>query len=346
MAVFTVLGAGMMGTALCVPLRDRGHEVRLVGTHLDRAIIAQLRAQGTHPGVAAPLPAGMRFFDCEELPAAMEGADALALGVSSAGVRWAADQVAPLLSPDTPVISIAKGLEWDGQRLVTLPEVLAQRWPARLQAVAPVAVAGPCIAGELARRVETAVVLTGRDPAVLDRFAAWLATDYYFLRTSTDVAGVEVCAALKNAFAMSIGFAAGLHERRGGQPGSVAMHNYEAAVYTQAALEMARLVALVGGQPDAIWGLAGIGDLLVTCSGGRTSRLGRWLGLGLSLEDAVAQMNGATLESLDILKVLASALPTLEAQGALRADELPLLRHLIGVTTCGEPVSLPFGRFF
>ena len=80
--------------------------------------------------------------------------------------------------------------------------------------------------------------------------------------------GVEVCAALKNAYAMGIAFAAGLHERAGGQPGSVAMHNYESAVFAQSVLEMQRLVAIAGGDPATAAGLAGVGDLDVTCNGG------------------------------------------------------------------------------
>lgn len=347
MAVITVLGAGMMGTALCVPILDRGHEVRLVGTHLDAHIIQSLRASHTHPGISSPLPEGMEYFLLEELGQALQGAQALVLGVSSAGAHWAAQTLRPHLEqhPRLPVLFITKGLEWspEQERLLTIPEVLGQRWPAQ---VAPVAVTGPCIAGELARRVETAVVFAGHDAAQTQQWADWLRTDYYFIQTSQDVMGAEVCAALKNAFAMAIGFAAGVHESRGGQPGSVAMHNYESAVYTQAACEMGRLVQVLGGQPSSIWGLPGMGDLLVTCSGGRTSRLGRWLGLGLSLEEAVKEMQGATLESLDILQVMAQALPRLEAQGRVQPEELPLLRHLLGIVTQGQRVQMPFERFF
>jgi len=197
----------------------------------------------------------------------------------------------------------------------------------------------------LARRVETCVVFTGRDAAAVDYFAELARGPYYYVQRSPDVVGVEVCAALKNAYAMGIAFAAGLHERAGGQPGSVAKHNYESAVFAQSVLEMQRLVAIAGGDPQSAAGLAGVGDLDVTCNGGRTGRFGRLLGLGHGVADAISAMAGATLECLEILEVLRSALPVLEASGALQASELPLLRQLIAVALDGAPIAMPFGAF-
>jgi glycerol-3-phosphate dehydrogenase (NAD(P)+) len=345
MAAITVLGAGMMGSAFCVPLVDRGHEVRLVGTPLDREIIDDLRGSGVHPKLKLELPRAIRVFHEAELEAALAGSEALILGVSSAGLRWAAQRLAALPSFEQPLAMITKGLEWSGQELRVLPDVmrdlLASAARSRLE---PVGVAGPCIAGELARRVDTCVVFTGRDPRAVERFAELASGPYYYVQKSSDVLGVEVCAALKNAYAMGIGFAAGLHERAGGQPGSVAMHNYESAVFAQSVLEMQRLVQVIGGDPGSAAGLAGVGDLDVTCNGGRTGRFGKQLGLGLAMPDAVAAMQGATLECLEILDVMRSALPVLEARGAIGRSELPLLRQLIDVVQ-GAPIAMPFTQF-
>jgi len=107
---------------------------------------------------------------------------------------------------------------------------------------APAAVVGPCIAGELARRVPTCVRLAGRDGAMLDDLVPLFGADYYHMRATTDVVGAEVCAALKNAYAMGVAFATGLNEKAGHRSGSVAMHNYESAVFAQASLEMGRVV--------------------------------------------------------------------------------------------------------
>jgi glycerol-3-phosphate dehydrogenase (NAD(P)+) len=344
MAIVTVLGAGMMGSALTVPLVDAGHEVRLVGTHLDRDIIGALVDRGFHPKLRLELPRAVRPYQLEALGEAMLGVDVIGVGVSSPGVRWAAERLAPWLAPGLPVVMISKGLAWDGQTLTLLPDQFAAS--SGCSTVEPAAIAGPCIAGELGRRVETSVVLTGRDPAVLGRLGALMGTPYYHLVISRDVAGVEVCAALKNAYAMGVGFGAGLDERHGGKGGSVAQHNYEAAVFAQAMLETERLVVALGGARSTVLGLAGTGDLTVTCNGGRTSRFGKWLGMGLGIDEAVRRMEGATLECLDILGVLAEALPVLEGRGLVRRSELPLLVHLTEVALEGRPVEVPFDRFF
>jgi glycerol-3-phosphate dehydrogenase (NAD(P)+) len=346
MAKITVLGAGMMGSALCVPLVDRGHELRLVGTPLDRDIVESLKNSGIHPKLKLELPRSIRPFADAELETVLPGSDVLILGVSSAGIRWAGERLAGLPLAPLPIAMVTKGLEWDGQEFRVLPDVLSELLPKPVRShVQPVGVAGPCIAGELARRVPTCVVFTGRDTAAIERFAELASGPYYHVQRSPDVVGVEVCAALKNAFAMGIAFGAGLHERAGGQPGSIAMHNYESAVFAQSVLEMQRIVAIAGGDPATAAGLAGVGDLDVTCNGGRTGRFGRLLGLGLALPEAIAAMEGATLECLEILEVLRAALPVLESRGELTPREVPLLRQLIAVALDGAPIAMPFGDF-
>ncbi len=344
MTCITVLGAGMMGSALCVPLVDRGHEVRLVGTHLDGEIVESLRATGVHPKLKYELPRSIRAYPVEELEQAMQGAEVIGVGVSSPGVRWAAGKLARYARPGVPIAMITKGLEWNGAALELLPDVL--RDGLGQAGIEPVAVAGPCIAGELARRVETCVVVTSRDLGAAEKIAKLFGTPYYHLWASPDVAGVETCAALKNAYAMGMAFAQGLHETTGGKPGSVAMHNYESAVFAQSVREMRRVVQLLGGDPDSATGMAGVGDLDVTCNGGRTGRFGRLLGLGIGRDEAVRRMEGATLECLDILAVMRKALPALEAEGRLRADELPLLRHMAEVALDDAAIAMPFDRFF
>jgi glycerol-3-phosphate dehydrogenase (NAD(P)+) len=355
MAEITVLGAGMMGSALCVPLVDAGHRVRLVGTHLDRDIIQSLREASRHPKLDLVIPSAIQPYFDDELEIALRGAELIVLGVSSAGVRWAGRRIAPYVRPEVPVVMISKGMEWDGQRLLPLPDVLSQELPPELRdRIHPVAVAGPCIAGELARRVETCVVFVGRDTAVVARAISLFRAPYYHVWSSTDVPGVEACAALKNAYAMGIAFALGLYDKRrasadpanAGAPGSIALHNYEAAVFAQAIHEMQRVVKLVGGQPSSAAGLAGVGDLDVTCNGGRTGRFGRLLGLGIGRDEAIRRMQGATLECLDILQVMRSACAGFEAHGLLEPGALPLLAHLAAVALDGAEIDMPFTAFF
>jgi len=347
MARIAVLGAGMMGSALCVPLVDRGHDVRLIGTHLDADIVTSLRGGRVHPKLRLELPSEVRAMPIAELAEGMRDVDVIALGVSSAGIGWACERIRPHVRAGRPVFMITKGLGWDGQSLEVLPDVVARALPEELRGVVhPAAIAGPCIAGELARRVETCVVITSRDVEQARALAELLRTPYYHPSVSADVTGVEVCAALKNAFAMGVAFGAGIHAASGGEPGSIAMHNYESAVFAQAVLEMRRVVRLLGGDEHSAAGLAGAGDLDVTNNGGRTGRFGRFLGRGMSRDEAVLAMDGATLECLDILRVMREATASLTARGQLEPGTLPLLEHLAEVGLDGAPVSMPFERFF
>lgn len=347
MATLTVVGAGMMGGAFCLPLVDRGHEVRLVGTPLDEEIIASLRRDGTHPKMKLALPAQVRPYAHGELDAALAGADMVVLGVSSAGVDWALEALGPKLEAGKPLLMVTKGLVFEGGRLRALPDVIAEGLPERLRGKVPtIAVTGPCIAGELARRVETCVVFAGRDGDALERAAAMVRAPYYHVWTSTDVEGPCACAALKNAYAMGVAFAAGAHERSGGATGSIAMHNYEAATFAQAAFEMRRVLEAMGADASAAGWLPGVGDLHVTGNGGRTGRFGRLLGLGLTASEARAKMAGDTLECCEILAVMREALPVLEAAGRLGADELPLLRHMAALVLDDVLLAMPFDRFF
>jgi len=345
MAKIAILGAGMMGSALCMPLIDRGHELRLIGTELDAEIITALKAGAQHPTLRFPLPSSILPFFAAELRGALAGVDAIALGVSSAGVRWAGQALAPLLRTGVPLLMISKGLVYDGQRFEILPDVLKHELPAEL-AVDPVAVGGPCIAGELARRVETCVVFTGRNADSVNAWAELARGPYYHVFTSSDPVGTEVCAALKNAYAMGIGFAAGLHEKSGGSAGSIAMHNCEAALYAQAVLEAKWLLSLLGGDPECASGLPFAGDLNVTCNGGRTGRFGRFLGQGLGRAGAISAMNGATLECLEILETLRVGLSQLEQKSSLRLSDLPFLCHMLEVALDDRPVDIPYQRFF
>lgn len=347
MANITILGAGLMGTAVAWPLSDNGHHVRLVGTHLDAEIIRSCLEHGIHPKLRRPLPPRVQPFFLEQLPAALAGADVIVSGVNSLGVHWIGRTLGPLLWPGATIIAVTKGLEAqeDGS-LRILPDVLAAELPAHLrERVTISAIGGPCIAGELAGRRQTCVVFTGRDEAALRRLRAIFATDYYHIWLSTDIVGVEVCAALKNAYTLAVGLAGGILERSGGvDEAGAAMHNLAAALFGVSAREMTRIVTLMGGGADKVIGLPGVGDQYVTCVGGRTIRLGRLLGRGLTYAEAVAEMAGETLEGAYIVQQMARVLPIWEAAGRIAPDDLPLMRLLIRIITQAAPAEIPFER--
>lgn len=348
MTTIAILGSGVMGSALTVPLADNGHDVRLVGTFLDTEIIDSIRATGVHPGLRRKLPESVRAYRLEEAGTAFEGAEIVLSGVNSFGVRWAGRQLARLLRPGMPVIAIAKGMEAaDNGDLRILPDVLAGEVPEKLRSQIPwAAIGGPSIAGEVAARRQTCVVLAGRDQAVLDRLAATFRTDHYHVWTSTDVVGVEVCAAMKNCYALSVGFAEGVLQRLGDADGVDRIHNYEAALFGQGAVEMGRMLRLHGGRPETAYGLAGVGDMYVTSAGGRNVRAGRLIGAGMTFSEARARLGNITLEGAAAIKVIGGALPRLTDRGVVEPTDFPLLRALYEVVGRDQPLHIPWSSLF
>ncbi len=349
MANVTIVGAGLMGTATAYPLSDNGHRVHLVGTHLDAAMIKSCKEEQFHPRLKRQLPPGVRSFYVEEIAEAMEETEIIVSGVSSPGVHWIGRTIGPYLRPGQLIIAITKGLEAkDNGDLMILPDVLGSEWPADIRAqVKLAAVGGPCIAGELAGRRHSCVVFGSRDREAVEKLAATFRTAYYHIWTTTDLAGLEVSAALKNAYTLGVGLAAGLLEKAGGVDAAGAcMHNMAAAIFAQGCTEIERILEIVGATRTFAYGLPGAGDLYVTSVGGRTVRLGQLLGSGHRYTQARQIMAGETLESAEIIRMMSVSLPRLVERGILRPDELPLMRALINVVMRSLPVNLPFDEFF
>jgi glycerol-3-phosphate dehydrogenase (NAD(P)+) len=347
MSTVTIVGAGMMGSALCWPLQDNGIDVRLVGTPLDDEIIRSILETRMHPALQRRIPDGVKAMYCDDLVKALEGADLVANGVSSFGVDWFARTVGPLLRPDVPVIAVTKGLaiQSDGY-FKPLPlyidEQLPETWRGKISLNA---IGGPCIAHELAARRQTCVVFAGRDLQVLSRLREVFSTSYYHIWISTDLHEVEICAALKNAYALALGMAVGMFDVAG-RDGVAEMYNPPAALFAQSCREMRLLLKSQGRKEEHALGLPGAGDLYVTVYGGRTLKLGRLLGQGASFRDAMQNMAGVTLESVETVGQVARAIPQLESAGLIGPGQLPVMKMLDEVIRLGRPVSFAWDSFF
>jgi len=347
MSTITIIGAGMMGTALCWPLADNHHTVRLVGTPVDDGIITAIRQTRVHPKLQRPVPERVQAFFHTDIPEAVEGADILVSGVSSFGVNWLADTVGPYMRPEVPVIAVTKGLEdQPNGDLRILPDVIDDHLPVHLRGRIKLnAIGGPCIAHELAARRHTGVVFCGRNVAALTFVRNVFRTRYYHVRISTDIVGVEACAALKNSYALAVCLAIGQYDVCG-DDNLARMVNPQAALFAQSTLEMQRLLYVMNGSTDNVVSLPGAGDLYVTVFAGRTARLGRLLGQGLSYAEARAHLSGETLESVEIITRVARAIPKLEARGLVRPGAFPLLMHLDQVICHGAAIDIPWEQFF
>jgi glycerol-3-phosphate dehydrogenase (NAD(P)+) len=347
MAVIAIVGAGVMGTALTFPAADNGHEIRLVGTHLDDAIIASCQETRFHSRLKCTLHDRVQPFFHSELVRALEGAEVIVLGVNSRGVHWSADAIGPCLRPGQTILMVTKGLESsvDGT-LKILPDVVASRLPDAIrEKVHYAAIGGPSIAGELAARRQTSVIFVSRSGWILPWLRNLFATAYYHIWTATDIVGVEVCVALKNPYALAVGLVSGLLDKLGGHAGPQ-MHNAAAAIFAQGLAETAYLVRALGGGLETVFSLPGAGDLYVTTQGGRNSRMGRLLGLGLSYSDAVEEMEGETIEGVDAVLGVMPAIEQMAARGKVDMDAFPLLQTLHRIIACNAPIEFEFERFF
>lgn len=340
MSIITIIGAGVMGSAMSFPATDNGHAVRLVGTMLDREIIEQASKTGYHPNLKRQLPEGISYFQIELLTEAIKGADIIIGGVNSFGVEWFANDILPLLPPHIPVLSITKGMfnQSDGT-LKSYPHYYAIQAPGRQFC----AVGGPCTSYELADRDETHICFCGNDIETLRMLKKILETPYYHISLTTDVEGLECAVALKNVYALAVTLAVGLSKKKDG-----AIHyNSQAALFGQSIREMRMLLELFGYGSDNI--IYGAGDLYVTVFGGRTRQIGTLLGEGVPIEDALKTLAGVTLESLVIATRTAQAvrmrIANIQHGFAPSANDFPLLLHVDDLINNGVPVNIPWGAF-
>jgi glycerol-3-phosphate dehydrogenase (NAD(P)+) len=344
----TILGAGVMGSSMAMPLSDNGISVRLVGTHLDDAIIESIRSCGKHPKLNVTMPASISVFGHGAFSKALgDDTDIVLLGVSSAGVDWAIERLAGVLKKPLPVVMITKGMKPMPANMGSLPDHVAEQLRARLGFAVPVAaIGGPCIAGELAARRSTGTVIVSRDMGLATRLAHEFSGTYYFPHVSLDMMGVEVCAAFKNFFAITVGWAHGRSEVMAETENSAGNNNAAAILFDQAIREMMVLVRACGGSAESVWGMPGAGDLYVTCQAGRNSRLGHALGRGLSYSAAMAgPLQGQTVEGAELGLAVAGSVHAMVNSGALDGERLPLTLALIDTLKNNIPFDPPWQRF-
>jgi glycerol-3-phosphate dehydrogenase (NAD(P)+) len=348
MARILILGAGVMGTALSVPLTDNGHSVNLVGTHLDSDIIAKLQAGYPHPRLGIHVADSVTAYTYDQLSEAIKGADLVVIGVNSHGIEWAAQALGAVLSVDIPILAVTKGLAGDGEKLSILPDVLVAHLPDNLRTrIQIAAIGGPSIAQELAARRHTCVMFTSKNPALLQHLVQLAHTPYYHIWTSTDIIGIEVCVALKNVYALAVGLVIGFLEKAGKAVNDAEMHNLAAAIFAQGMWETAYLVDKLGGKPESVYSLPGAGDLYVTCQGGRNSRMGRLLGMGISYSQAKAEyMPNDTVEGASLALAIGQTVENMIHKGDLDAIALPLLRTMINIVCHNASAIIPWEKFF
>jgi glycerol-3-phosphate dehydrogenase (NAD(P)+) len=288
MSEIAIIGAGAWGTALAIILgRTGAHQVRL-WTHEPEVCdsIAHQRVNEKFlPG--QPIPAGVTPF--HTLEQALDRAVIVVSVMPSQHCRRLFEQMRPLLRTDTIIVSATKGLEENS--LLRMTQVITQvikndaTEPSRVGALS-----GPSFALEAARGDPTAITIASQDAELARTVQREFSNASFRIYTNEDTVGVELGGALKNTIAIAAGVSAGLGLG----------HNSVAALITRGLAEMTRLVVACGGKAETMAGLAGIGDLVLTCTGGlsRNRSVGFELGRGRKLSEILAGMHGAVAEGI------------------------------------------------
>ena len=307
----TVLGGGAWGTALAAQAVRAGLDTRLWvrSRALASGIVERRENPGYLPGIE--LPAGLRAT--ASLADAAADAEALVIAVPSEYCRELYRRLAGIAPKSALLVSATKGLESD--TLLRMSEVAALEAPGRALAV----ISGPSFALEVAKQLPTAVVVASADHAVAERVQRALATRSFRVYSSEDVVGVELAGAVKNVIAIAAGIVDGLGYGT----------NTVAALVTRGLAEISRLAVALGGRPDTLSGLAGLGDLVLTCTGAlsRNRTVGQRLGRGQSLGEA-----GAGLHPEGVRTTLATA-----ALAERHGIDMPIVRQMRAVLYEGKP---------
>ncbi|MET0049935.1 MAG: NAD(P)H-dependent glycerol-3-phosphate dehydrogenase [Candidatus Thiodiazotropha sp.] len=269
-----VLGAGSWGTALAILLGSNGHQVRLWG-HLKEEVDALIQARENQhylPGI--PFPESLQAE--ADLGQALQGVTEILIAVPSHAFHAVTRSIQPLLKDKPGIAWATKGLEPGSQRL--LSEVAAEQLPGHDLAI----LSGPTFAREVAQGLPTAITVAATTPEHAERMAGLLHAPWFRAYTSDDMIGVQVGGASKNVLAIAAGIADGL--------GFGA--NTRAALITRGLTEIMRLGLQLGGKAETFMGLAGLGDLLLTCTDNqsRNRRMGLALAEGLSLDEGLTRI--------------------------------------------------------
>jgi len=341
MANILILGSGSMGTAFSYPCSDNGHSIYIVGTHLENDFIDQIKSTRKHPVLNSEVPKNVTFSKFEKLDEQInKKIDLIVIAVVSKGIEWASIEISKVLKKNVPILILTKGLALNDGNY----EILAHKMERLLKKngikeANITAAGGPCLAKGLANKAHTAVVFANTDIKIAEKISKLVSTNYYHVFTSDDIIGVEICAAIKNIFSMAVGASQGLCGLTKSKEKNYL--NTSAALIQESIYEMIIFVEKLKGKKETVIGLAGIGDLYVSADGGRNSKMGEYLGQGITYKEAKkTKMSNITVEGADL---------ALEIGKKIKSDfdskTLPLMISIINTICEEKPLKIDWKNF-
>jgi glycerol-3-phosphate dehydrogenase (NAD(P)+) len=301
MAKILILGAGSMSTAFAFPCSDNNHQVSIVGTYLEDDFIDIIKSnKNIHPTLKSKIPNNVKLYKFDSFSNLIKDADLIVLGVSSKGISWAAEQLKKIKN-NQQILILTKGLHVNKKNLYevypdTVKNILSKKVSKKLKISVA---AGPCLASDLSNRVFTNVIFANRDISVVRKLSKMISTSYYKINCSKDIMGVAACGGIKNIYAMIVGTSMGINLKNEKDNKNL---NTAAALFNQSIIEMCYFIKKIGGHETTVMDLAGVGDLYVSCTGGRNSKMGKFIGMGMTYKNAKnSKMPNDTVEGADLI---------------------------------------------
>ena len=276
-----IIGSGAMGAAFSIPLIENNHKVTLSEPYNLKLLKKLSLKKKFHPALKINLPKKLviQKFSSDILSFKW---DLIVIAVSSIGI----DSIGEYLKnfkKITPILVLTKGLKFDKNKIITMTEQIKKN-NKRLNISA---LKGPCLAKELSRKVKSYTVVANKNIKIAKNIGSIISTNFYKTEYSTDVRGVEFSSAIKNIYSMIIGSGQG--------------NNTSSALFRKSIDEMEYLIKFFKGKRETVYGLAGLGDLYVSAVGGRNSKMGEYLGKGITFKEAKKRfMREDTIEGADL----------------------------------------------
>ncbi len=300
-----IIGSGAMGSAFSIPCIDNGNEVNLIGTFLEDDLISIIKSNNNfHPSLNTNLPTKIKIHNFSNIKdISIKEIDIIVVAVSSVGIDWAADEISKFYKNKIPIILLTKGLSINNDQLITLSEKLELKLNSNgHQNVNISSVKGPCLASGLANKMRTDTIIANKDINEAKKIQKIIETEYYKCEISDDISGVEFSSAIKNLYSMLIGGSQGLSNPLATEEIQEKFYlNTAASLIHRSISEMVEIVSFYSGRPETVYGLAGLGDLYVSVSGGRNSKMGKLLGKGFLYKEAKQKfMKDITVEGAQL----------------------------------------------
>lgn len=315
-----ILGAGAMGSGLANALVRADWEVNLWGTWLDDHLIDAIESGTPHPRINVVISDKVNTFRSAHLEEALADVDVVVISVASQGVEKIAEMALPGIVKAKALWLTSKGFMPVNGKIRLLPDgirAVADRAGVELPPI--VAIAGPVKANECAAGEPTATIFGSRDYDAAVTYARAARSDRYRIEPSNDEVGVEICAPMKNVYAIMLGIADGLEEKTGHPH-----HNLKAATFNEAVREMSILSTALGADPATAFGLPGVGDLEVTGLSGRNKVYGVRIGRGEGAKAALQTMIDLE-QTVEGVPAIPLAVSLVEQSAPQIKDKLPLL---------------------